>query len=255
MGNPRKKRGHAATTVTMVVGAALLACGLAMMLTDASTERKYSELATEVRDTDAPSSDDSAAGTGIDWDSLLATNGDVVGWLAVAGTSVDYPVVQSSESDPDFYLSHDLWGSSSSAGAPYLDVRSDPEGLQLTIYGHHMLYAGSMFADLAPTFAQGSFDGLGTATWTTEASGVTTFRPLCASKVDKSDQAWQQFDFTDTEELREWLAEAVGTASAVSDDADALVGGAERVLVLVTCSGRATYGARARTVTVFVSTE
>ena len=75
-------------------------------------------------------------------------NGDMVGWVKVDGTKIDYPVLQSPET-PDFYLKHDFDKKSSPYGAPYAsemcDLSSDCRNI--LIYGHHMKN-GSMFAAL-----------------------------------------------------------------------------------------------------------
>lgn len=75
-------------------------------------------------------------------------NGDMIGWIHIEGTNVDYPVMQSPAS-PDYYLHRDFHKQNSSYGTPYLDEYckyTDPR-TSLLIYGHHMKN-GSMFASL-----------------------------------------------------------------------------------------------------------
>lgn len=78
-------------------------------------------------------------------------NSDMVGWLKIPDTKVDYPVVRSPEDNPDFYLYRrfdKLW---SDWGAIYcrpdtdVNIPSD----SVVLYGHHML-DGSMFTGLDP---------------------------------------------------------------------------------------------------------
>jgi sortase B len=80
---------------------------------------------------------------------LCKENPDLVGWIRIEGTSVDYPVMQT-PSDPEFYLSHDFTRGQSKSGTPFLDHRSDPAqpAPRSVIYGHHMK-SGAMFASLA----------------------------------------------------------------------------------------------------------
>lgn len=75
-------------------------------------------------------------------------NPDLVGWIKIEGTKIDYPVLQTPE-DPDFYLKHDFDRKSSIYGAPYVDEECDlaQECRNVLIYGHHMKN-GSMFAAL-----------------------------------------------------------------------------------------------------------
>jgi len=83
----------------------------------------------------------------IDWDALKKINPDVVGWIYVEGTDINYPIVQGD--DNDYYLSHNFDGSASSSGAIFLDMDNDPnfESDNNIIYGHNML-DGSMFAQI-----------------------------------------------------------------------------------------------------------
>lgn len=78
---------------------------------------------------------------------LLDVNPDVVGWLRIANTAIDYPVVQGK--DNAYYLNRNYKGEESSAGSIFLDFRNDIGRAQpnTVIYGHRMK-DGSMFGDL-----------------------------------------------------------------------------------------------------------
>lgn len=80
---------------------------------------------------------------------LLEQNEDMVGWIRIEGTSIDYPVVQGE--DNAFYLDHGFDGKRSRSGAIFMDYRNDP-GTQagrrnIVLYGHHMK-DGTMFKGL-----------------------------------------------------------------------------------------------------------
>lgn len=83
----------------------------------------------------------------IDFEALREINPDIVAWLTIPGTVIDYPVVQTD--DNETYLKKDFEGNASSAGAIYLDCDSDSDlkGMHSIFYGHHMRN-GSMFADI-----------------------------------------------------------------------------------------------------------
>jgi len=78
---------------------------------------------------------------------LRAMYPDVVGWLTVPGTNVDYPFVQAG--DNDHYLRRDLNGDYALAGTLFMDYRCEQDFLSQNsiIYGHHMKN-GSMFGTL-----------------------------------------------------------------------------------------------------------
>ena len=73
----------------------------------------------------------------MDFSALLAQNPDVVGWISIADTPVDFPVLQGA--DNEFYLRHGLDGEYDILGVPYVDYECDVErGRHLIVYGHNM---------------------------------------------------------------------------------------------------------------------
>lgn len=81
------------------------------------------------------------------FDALLGMNDDVVGWITVDGTQIDYPILQGE--DNDAYLTTNFEGRESRAGSIFLDYRNDilSNDLNTVIYGHRMK-DGSMFQHL-----------------------------------------------------------------------------------------------------------
>ncbi len=78
---------------------------------------------------------------------LLALNPDVIGWLRIPDTVIDYPVVRAG--DEDYYLHHDFYGQNSIYGTLFVKDIADVEtpGTNVIIYGHHMRN-DTMFGDL-----------------------------------------------------------------------------------------------------------
>ena len=78
---------------------------------------------------------------------LYEQNNDLVGWIRIDGTGIDYPVMQM-PSNPDYYLKHSFEKTWSDYGVPYVDG-SCTVGVSnnLIIYGHNMKN-GTMFHDL-----------------------------------------------------------------------------------------------------------
>lgn len=78
---------------------------------------------------------------------LFEQNNDLVGWIRIDGTGIDYPVMQT-PSNPDYYLKHSFEKKWSDYGVPHVDG-SCTIGLSnnLIIYGHNMKN-GTMFHDL-----------------------------------------------------------------------------------------------------------
>ena len=78
---------------------------------------------------------------------LLAYNRDLVGWLVIEGTEINYPVVQTPE-EPEYYIDRDFDGEENPHGCLFAEGGCNVETSDnVTIYGHHMK-DGTMFADL-----------------------------------------------------------------------------------------------------------
>ena len=83
-----------------------------------------------------------------DYAPIYESNNDVVGWIKIDGTKVDYPVMQTPD-NPNYYLKRSFEGKSSEHGCIYAREECDinlPSD-NITLYGHNML-DGSMFAAL-----------------------------------------------------------------------------------------------------------
>lgn len=92
-----------------------------------------------------PTFDDSS--TQVDLSALQEINPDVVGWLTIDDTNIDYPILQG---DPDYtYLNRDIEGNRSLTGSIYISFNSNRyfEDDYTIIYGHHM-QGGVMFGAL-----------------------------------------------------------------------------------------------------------
>lgn len=80
----------------------------------------------------------------IDLYNLYLINNDVVGWIRIEGTNINYPVMQNSE----YYLIRNIYKEYSTYGTPFLaDYCNINLSDNLIIYGHH-IKSGMMFADL-----------------------------------------------------------------------------------------------------------
>lgn len=84
--------------------------------------------------------------------SLRVINPDLVGWITVNGTSINYPVVQAYNNQ--YYLTRGFDGRVVTAGTIYMDYRNEKTlsfNHNTIIYGHNM-NAGTMFYDLSKFF-------------------------------------------------------------------------------------------------------
>lgn len=80
--------------------------------------------------------------------SLKSINQDIIGYLKVKDTNIDYPVVTSS--DNKYYLKKNLYHEDDKNGWIFMDFRNSDKRLNdnTIIYGHNMYYSGVMFGTL-----------------------------------------------------------------------------------------------------------
>lgn len=77
-------------------------------------------------------------------ENIAEINSDVVGWIKIDGTNIDYPVMQNG----DFYLHKNIYKNYSSHGTPYLAEHCNLKSSDnLIIYSHHM-NDNTMFSQL-----------------------------------------------------------------------------------------------------------
>ena len=85
-----------------------------------------------------------------EYEQIYAENPDLVGWLEIEGTVINYPVLQSdTEEDSQFYLTHSFAKKKDKNGSLFMDYRNDfvNRDTNIIIYGHNMKN-GSMFGSL-----------------------------------------------------------------------------------------------------------
>lgn len=131
----------------LALGMTVAACGKEANTEDA--EVSASETAEQTGDqsqlvdsTEGLSADDavaaqSAGNAHIDFASLQASNDEIIAWLQVPGTSIDCPVLKSSESD-DYYRNHNSNKESDEAGAAYIEMAQESGFIDFNtvIHGH-----------------------------------------------------------------------------------------------------------------------
>ncbi|MCR5675174.1 MAG: class B sortase [Lachnospiraceae bacterium] len=170
----RRENGFRARPTWQKVSLIMLGAALATLLTLLSHElycdfisrsnvKELQEVATaeEVEEiTFDESQEEALAASGVQvlsWDGkeilpqykkLVLQNPDFAGWVSIAGTAVDYPVMHRPD-DNDFYLSHNFDGDYDVNGLLVLDKRCSVDGTDdnVLIHGHNMK-SGFMFGAL-----------------------------------------------------------------------------------------------------------
>ena len=132
---------------------------------------------------------------------LYEQNNDMVGWISIPDTKINYPVMQSVD-EPNFYLKHGFDKDYTDYGCPYVgeicDVNKPSDNL--IIYGHHMKN-GSMFSDLEKFKSKGFWEEHKTFSFDT-LTEKQTYEVVAIFKTvvyTGSDNEFRYYQFSDAE--------------------------------------------------------
>ncbi len=174
----------------------------------------------------------------VDFDSYLEENEDVVGWITLDGTPIDYPILQ--DNDNEYYLHHDINGNYSTDGSIFLDANNEilanptEELYDINfIYGHHMAdddmfasicnYKRQSFADKNPFFVIYTPDGY--------AYKCDVFAGVLCDGTDT--QIYNYYQFSSQKNFEEYM-DYITQNSKISTDVE--VSYDDKIVALVTCS-------------------
>lgn len=154
---------------------------------------------------------------------------DIVAWLQIPGTSVDYPVVRGE--DNLFYLNHLPDGSRNALGSLFVDCRCGAGSAHIIIYGHNGS-GGNMFGALKQYELQEFFAQHKTLMFATR-DGFYRCLIFSVRRVEADGSAYLA-DFEDAGSLADYVREAA-EQSIYPIETD--TGEVQGVLTLSTCTG------------------
>lgn len=136
---------------------------------------------------------------------LFLKNTDMVGWLSIAGTTLNYPVMQT-PNEPNYYLKRNFDKEYSDLGTPYIQENCDiTSSDNLIIYGHH-IKGGKMFGALEDYKSQSFYEEHKTIQFDTltergEYEIVAVFKTVAYSS-----QGFRYYDFVNAENEEDFNA-------------------------------------------------
>ncbi len=148
--NKEKKKNILFTAICVVLCVATVVCSVFAVLNfiqkpdekaeapqapanNASSYEPYGDLPVNFNEADYPDSINPQL------KAMYSENEDLVGWLTINGTAIDYPIMQDNKNK--YYLyNHNAYGESARYGTPFIDFRCNKFDLSknTVIYGHHM---------------------------------------------------------------------------------------------------------------------
>ena len=141
-------------------------------------------------------------------ENIAKINSDVVGWIKIENTNIDYPVMQNG----DYYLHRNIYKNYSSHGTPYLAEYCNIQySDNLIIYGHHM-NDNSMFAQLDNYKKHSFYEDHKYIKFYSYYNGKTiekTYEVAIAFKTvvysDKGFKYYNYTNFSDVQELNDFI--------------------------------------------------
>lgn len=232
--DPRKRVARVVSVLLFVVGVGLMATAAGMWL---HSQWEYAEQ-DRINDRLAAFADvstNAATSPQVDWEGLKAVNPEVVGWLQIPGTTVNFPVYQASDNEK--YLHTSAEGEYSLGGQVFMDCENTAPGMvdaQTIVYGHH-LRNGAMFKPISDMENQEMFDSVNTVWYVTETA-TYELEPLLLYHTSADDDGVRRFDFASGEELATYLQGLLDKAVTHRADAEGRIASATKVLSLCTCN-------------------
>ena len=168
----------------------------------------------------------------VNFDEFKAINEQVVAWIMVDGTSVNYPIVQSD--DNEYYLNHDItWGPRAS-GWPFMDFRNskDLSDNNTIFYGHNLLNR-TAFGSLGTVLTDKWYKNSNHLIVVRTPEERHVYRIFSVYVIDFPDTYYLQTNFFSPEKYQDFL----NTISLRSKfDFSVPVGSNDRIITLSTCS-------------------
>lgn len=169
---------------------------------------------------------------------LQEENEDIVGWIEIEDTNINYPVLQGD--DNEYYLTHNYKKEKSQKGSIFLTKDYDwslPSD-NLLIYGHNIMN-GLMFQDLLKYSDEEFYESHPVIRFTTENEDMefeifSVFKSRVFYKSERNVFRYYDFINADTEEEYNEFVENAKKSSLFDNDITTKYG--EQLITLVTCS-------------------
>ena len=176
--------------------------------------------------------------SGMDLESLRQVNPDVVGWILIPDTAVNYPLMQGQ--DNDYYLTRTWEKKSNSAGSIFLEYLNSSllTDFNTIVYGHNMKN-GSMFAELLH-YRKPEYRDAHPYIYIRSDQGVYRYEVFSAYLADV-DSFTYDLRFPSTEARAQFLSSAADNSDFSCDVRPETT---DRVLTLSTCSAAGDYSTR-----------
>lgn len=194
-----------------------------------AADSEYESIINDVKNTDSLIGNTEAS-TSIDFNKLYEINSDVVGWIEIPDTVIDYPIVQGT--DNDYYQSHTFKKEKVKSAAIFMDYRNDKNfaDKNTVIYGHNMKN-GSMFHTIQLFFDQKYYEAHPYVYIYTPDETRYKAEIFTIFTIDSTDK-YRTMDFNSDDEFKK-LVDEMKSRSEIDINVD--VSKNDRIITLSTC--------------------
>ncbi len=236
-GRSGKRRGNVLSNILIAVGVALLLVAGGLFVKAQIGYKKANDYYNGIAEIAVKDSSGEDGIPQIDFDALKKESDDIVGWIYVPGTRINYVVAQGETNNT--YLRHLPNGEYSENGTIFMDMDGTAPGMvdqQTTLYGHHM-NDGAMFEPIDASMDQKVFDTFKKVYYITPEM-TYVLKPMFTMQVQDDYVDARRTNFDSEKAFTQYLQASLAQAKASAKDAAAEVEKADKVLTLVTCAGQ-----------------
>lgn len=172
-----------------------------------------------------------------DWDEIHNINEDIVGWLYIPNTNIDYPILQEQEVDEQYYLHHDYKGDYLYAGSvftpkqPYENI----EDAHMLLFAHRMKDKTIMFSSLSSYYYDKESMLENKYVYIYRRDKVERFVVWCTKNTKYNDSVYTLPYVLGSEQYKDLLLNIETTSNHVIGDSPSEN---DKTLVLSTCAGK-----------------
>lgn len=236
-GRSGKRRGNVLSNILIAVGMALLLVAGGLFVKAQIGYKKANDYYNGIAEMAVKDSSGEDGIPQIDFNALKKESDDIVGWIYVPGTRINYVVAQGETNNT--YLRHLPNGEYSENGTIFMDMDGTAPGMvdqQTTLYGHHM-NDGAMFEPIDASMDQKVFDTFKKVYYITPEM-TYVLKPMFTMQVQDDYVDARRTNFDSEKAFTQYLQASLAQAKASAKDAAAEVEKADKVLTLVTCAGQ-----------------
>lgn len=167
---------------------------------------------------------------------LSSLNKDMIGWIKITNTNIDYPVMFKKNNE-DYYLSHNFYKEKSYSGTPFVSKNYNKDNNNILIYGHNVNNK-TLFSELL-NYQKESFYQLHSTIQFDTLTEENTYQVISAfkSKVFYEDEQvfkYYSFDYNLNEQEFNYYINNIKALSLYETNTKVTYG--DKIITLSTCN-------------------